>query len=181
MNRTGKVSRALAAGGVLALLAIMMVQLAGTARENSITWDEDDHIYAGYMSWRHSDFGLNPEHPPLVKLVAALPLLRMPLRVPALQGRFFKHEAFLGGKDFLFKNDADAMLFRARMAAAVFTLLAALLVFLAAGEMFGTEAGFIALGLLVFDPNLLAHGAVVATDMGPSALCSPPSTLSTAT
>jgi hypothetical protein len=56
-------------------------------------------IYAGYMSWRHSDFGLNPEHPPLVKLVAALPLLRMPVRVPALQGRFFKHEAFLGGKD----------------------------------------------------------------------------------
>jgi len=109
MNRTGTVSRAVAAGGVLALLAIMMVQLAGTAGQNSITWDEDDHIYAGYMSWRHSDFGLNPEHPPLVKLVAALPLLPMPLRVPALQGRFFKHEAFLGGKDFLFKNDADAM------------------------------------------------------------------------
>ena len=58
------------------------------------------------------------------------------------------------------------MLFRARMAATVFTLLLALLVFLAAQEMFGTGAAFIALGLLVFDPNLLAHGAVVGTDVG---------------
>ena len=152
--------------GVVALLAVLFLQLALSANRNSITWDEDDHIYAGYMSWKHGDFGLNPEHPPLVKLVAALPLLEMPLKMPVLQDRFFKHEAFLGGKDFFFKNDANAMLFRARMAVTFFTLLLALLVFLAAQEMFGTVAGFIALGLLVFDPNLLAHGAVVGTDVG---------------
>src|SRR5208282_4488070 len=152
--------------GVVALLAVLLFQLAFSANRNSITWDEDDHIYAGYMSWKHGDFGLNPEHPPLVKLVAALPLLDMPLKMPVLQDRMFKHEAFLGGKDFFFKNDANAMLFRARMAVTFFTLLLALLVFLAAQEMFGTVAGFIALGLLVFDPNLLAHGAVVGTDVG---------------
>ncbi len=137
-----------------------------SANRNSITWDEDDHIYAGYMMWKHADFGLNPEHPPLVKLVAAIPLLNMPLQLPVLQDRNFKHEAFLGGKDFLFKNDANAMLFRVRMAASFFTLLLALLVFLAAQEMFGTGAAFIALGVLVFDPNLLAHGAVLGTDAG---------------
>lgn len=118
------------------------------------------------MSWKYGDFGLNPEHPPLVKLVAALPLLHMPLKMPLLQDRMFKQEAFLGGKDFFFKNDANAMLFRARMAVTFFTLLLALLVFLAAQEMFGTVAAFIALALLVFDPNLLAHGALVGTDVG---------------
>ena len=158
--------RAQIALGVVALLAVLLVQLAFSANRNSITWDEDDHIYAGYMSWKHADFGLNPEHPPLVKLVAALPLLDVPLKMPVLQDRMFKHEAFLGGKDFFFKNDANTMLFRARMAVTFFTLLLALLVFLAAQEMFGTVAGFIALGLLVFDPNLLAHGAVVGTDVG---------------
>jgi 4-amino-4-deoxy-L-arabinose transferase-like glycosyltransferase len=152
--------------GVVLFLSVLFLQLAFSARRNSITWDEDDHVYAGYMSWKHADFGLNPEHPPLVKLVAAIPLLNMPLQVPVLQDRTFKHEAFLGGKDFLFKNDADTLLFRARMAASFFTLLLALLVFLAAQEMFGAGAGFIALGLLVFDPNLLAHGAVVGTDAG---------------
>jgi hypothetical protein len=28
-----------------------------------VTWDEDDHICAGYMWWKHGDFGLKPEHP----------------------------------------------------------------------------------------------------------------------
>ena len=99
-------------GGVVSLLAALILQLVLSVRQNSITWDEDDHIYAGYMSWKHADFGLNPEHPPLVKMLAALPLLNMTLKVPVLQNRNFKHEAFLGGKDFLFKNDADTMLFR---------------------------------------------------------------------
>src|SRR5215813_13757987 len=53
-----------------------------------------------------------------------------------------------------------------RLAAASLTLLLALLVFLAGQEMFGTAAGFIALILLVFDPNQLAHGAFVTTDTG---------------
>ncbi len=150
--------------GVVALLSVLFLQLAFSVHRNSITWDEDDHIYSGYMSWKHADFGLNPEHPPLVKLVAAIPLLSMQIKMPVLQDRMFKHEAFLGGKDFFFKNDADTMLFRARMAVSFFTLLLALLVFLAAQEMFGTGAAFIALTLLVFDPNLLAHGAVVGTD-----------------
>src|SRR3954469_17299784 len=164
IGRSGNWRGGAVAAGVACLLVILGLQLVLSVRRESQTWDEGDHIYAGYMSWKHADFGLNPEHPPLVKMVAAIPLLNMKLQMPALQDRNFKHEAFLGGKDFLFKNDADTMLFRARMSAAVFTLLLALLVFLAAQEMFGPLAGFIALTLLVFDPNLLAHGAVVGTD-----------------
>jgi 4-amino-4-deoxy-L-arabinose transferase-like glycosyltransferase len=158
--------RWLVPSGVIILLLALFLQLAFSTRRNSITWDEDDHIYAGYMSWKHADFGLNPEHPPLVKLLGTLPLLHMSLTMPQPQDRFFKTEAFLNGKDFLFKNDADKMLFRVHLAVASLTLLLALIVFLAAQEMFGTAAGFIALGLVVFDPNLLAHGAVLGTDVG---------------
>ena len=150
--------------GVAALLIVFVLQLTLAARQNSITWDEDDHIYAGYLQWKNADFGLNPEHPPLVKMLAAVPLLNLPLKVPELQNRNFKIEAFLGGKDFLFHNDADAILWRARMAPTLFTLLLVVLVFLATREMFGLGAAFIALGVLAFDPNLLAHGGVVATD-----------------
>jgi 4-amino-4-deoxy-L-arabinose transferase-like glycosyltransferase len=101
-----------------------------------------------------------------VKQLAAVPLLPLALKTPALQNREFKHEAFLGGKDFIFGNDAETILFRARMAAAILTLLLAWLIFAAAREMFGVGAAFIALALFVFDPNVLAHGAVVGTDMG---------------
>jgi tetratricopeptide (TPR) repeat protein len=152
--------------GVVLLVAIFWMQLALSVHRNSFTWDEDDHIYSGYMSWKRGDFGLNPEHPPLVKLIAALPLLHLPVKMPALQNRSFKLEGFLGGKEFFFSNDADGMLFRARLAVSFFAVLLAVLVFLAAKEMFGTWAGFIALALLAFDPNFLAHGAVVGTDTG---------------
>jgi 4-amino-4-deoxy-L-arabinose transferase-like glycosyltransferase len=152
--------------GVAGLLTLLFLQLALSVRQESQTWDEGNHIFAGYRSWTNADFGLNPEHPPLVKLVATVPLLRLPLQTPKLQDGEFKTAAFVAGRDFLYQNDADMILFRTRMAAAVFTPLLALLVFLATKEMFGTGAAFIALTLLVFEPNLLAHGAVVTTDVG---------------
>lgn len=158
--------RGLIVVGVVVLLSVLFLQLAFSANANSITWDEDDHIFAGYMMWKTADYGLNPEHPPLVKLLATVPILHIPLRVPVVQNRSFKIEAFLDGRDFLFKNDANQILLRVRLGAACLTVLLGLLVFLAGQEMFGTAAGFIALTLLAFDVNLLAHGATVTTDAG---------------
>jgi len=148
------------------LLIVLSLQLFFSVRRESQTWDEANHIYTGYRSWTHADFGLNPEHPPLVKLLATVPLLSLPLKTPAHEGRFFKEDAFLGGKEFLYQNDADRILARTRTAAAILTLLTALVVFFGTREMFGTGAAFIALTLLIFDPNLLAHGALITTDVG---------------
>src|SRR5215510_11656878 len=149
--------------GVIVLISLFAIQLALTSHANTITWDEPDHIYSGYMSWK-GDFGLNPEHPPLVKFIATLPLLGKPLNVPEMQDRPYRMQAVLGGRDFIFKNDADNLVFRTQMAAAIFSLLLIVIAFLTAREMFGTTAGFVAFGLLVFDPTLLAHGALVTTD-----------------
>ena len=154
------------------LLAIFGLQLALTVRQESLTWDEGDHIFAGYMSWKTHDYGLNPEHPPLMKMLATVPLLGLPLKVPALQNRFFKAEAYLDGKAMLFGNapqySAETLTFRVRLAAGLVAMLLALLVFLAAQEMFGLGAGFLALAMLTFEPNVLAHGAFVTTDVGVS-------------
>src|SRR5260370_37570826 len=90
------------AGIVLALLVVLAVAVVSTIRQQSLTWDEGDHIFSGYEGWKTKDFGLNPEHPPMVKMLAAIPLLRLPLKVPALQGRFFKDEAYMAGRGLLF-------------------------------------------------------------------------------
>ena len=99
--------------GVVLLLLILEFQLLYSVRQESLTWDEGDHIFAGYMSLKHHDFGINPEHPPLVKMVAATPLVGMNLREPQLQNRFFKTEAYLSGRDFIFQNDFESVIFRA--------------------------------------------------------------------
>jgi dolichyl-phosphate-mannose--protein O-mannosyl transferase len=158
---------------VLTLLLILSAQILLAIHGQSLTWDEDDHIFAGYESWKTHDVGLNPEHPPMVKLLATLPLLPLHLTVPPLQNRFFKAEAYLDGRQFLFHNgpadgnhySAETLVFRARLPTLLFTLAAALLVFFAAREMFNVRAGLIALTLFCFEPNLLAHGAYVTTDM----------------
>jgi 4-amino-4-deoxy-L-arabinose transferase-like glycosyltransferase len=148
------------------LLTVLSLQLFLSVRRESQTWDEGNHIFTGYRSWTDADYGLNPEHPPLVKLLATAPLLWSQPKSPVLEGRFFKEDAFLRGKEFLYQNDPEKILSRTRTAAATLTLLTALVVFFATREMFGTGAAFIALTLLTFDPNLLAHGALITTDVG---------------
>jgi hypothetical protein len=147
-----------------ALLLLLWLQLFALSRCTSMSWDEGHHLFDGYTVLKHADFDLNPEVPPIAKIVAALPLLPLQLVEPVQQGRPSQLEAFLDGKDFLFHNDADRLLLRGRLAIALFTVLLALTVFVMAEAMFDTLTGLLALAFFVFDPNLLAHGALVTTD-----------------
>lgn len=153
--------------GVAILLVVMAAELALSVRQESQTFDEACHIFAGYRYWKNSDFGINFEHPPLVKLVAAVPLLWLPLKVPTVSnGGDYKLVEYAIGREFLYRNDANSLLWRARLAASVFTISMGLAVFLVAYSMFGVGPAFLALTLLVFEPNILAHGALVTTDIG---------------
>jgi 4-amino-4-deoxy-L-arabinose transferase-like glycosyltransferase len=161
--------RKICAAAVISLLIVLVLELALSVRRETQTWDEACHIFAGYSYWTRGDFAMNPEHPPLVKLLATAPLLTLSLKVPPPRKDLFsKEEDFTSGTQFIYGNNADQIMFRVRMAAALITLLLAVMLFSAAREMFGTMAAFIALVLFVFEPNILAHGAVVATDMAVS-------------
>jgi 4-amino-4-deoxy-L-arabinose transferase-like glycosyltransferase len=157
-----RLSRVIAA----VLLVVLAVLLFASVRQESQTFDEADHLYAGFEYWKHGDFGRNPEHPPLAKLLAAIPILPMGLKEPAaVPIPFFKAVDLIGGQQFLYGANADAILLRGRMVIALFSLGLGLLVFLAAREMFGDVAAIVALSLFVFEPVVLANGALVTTDM----------------
>jgi hypothetical protein len=64
------------------LLGGMVLLLLGSVREDSLTADEPAHITAGYAYLRFRDGRFNPEHPPLLKMLAAVPLLPLPLHFP---------------------------------------------------------------------------------------------------
>src|SRR5712672_625478 len=59
-----------------ALIAFIVLAL-GDLLTTSPTYDETVHLVAGYSYLITHDYRLNPEHPPLVKMIAALPLLGM--------------------------------------------------------------------------------------------------------
>ena len=150
---------------VLTLLTILAVELFVPAREQSQTPDEANHLLGGVRSWKYGDFGSNPEHPPFAKLVAAVPVLGVPAPPTARYTQYFKSENFSKGAEFLYTHDADGMLWRSRAAVSVFTFMLALLVLAAGSEIFGPGTGLVALLIFVFEPNLLAHGAMITTDM----------------
>jgi 4-amino-4-deoxy-L-arabinose transferase-like glycosyltransferase len=149
-----------------ALLAILAILLVTSERQQSQTFDESTHLFAGFVYWKHGDFGRNPEHPPFVKLLATLPLLPMGLREPpTVPIPFFKAQDLVNGTQLLYTANADAILLRGRLIIVLFSLTLGLLVFLATKEIFGPLAAVLALFLFTFEPNLLANGAIVTTDM----------------
>jgi 4-amino-4-deoxy-L-arabinose transferase-like glycosyltransferase len=153
---------------VLAALAVVMIaQLWSSIRQLSITSDEVDHLHAAFRYLQCNDFGWNPEHPPLVKIVAALPLAAMSINdpIPHACGLANSKEIdFLAGHDFVFANP-ERMLTAARRAVSLFSILLLLTVWFFARKMFGLPAAMIAGVLVAFDPNFLANGALVTTDV----------------
>jgi 4-amino-4-deoxy-L-arabinose transferase-like glycosyltransferase len=157
--------RVLAVATVAAVLCIYTVEVTLSSRALSATWNEPYHLLAGYTYWQRADYGVNPEHPPLAKLVGAFPLLFMHLKAPRVGRDDSKPVANRQGANFVYGNNADALLLRARLAEAVMGLALILLLFEAGNRLFGTGVAWIAAVLAVFEPNLLAHSALVTTDL----------------
>src|SRR5215475_14506521 len=65
-----------------ALLGVMLLLMLGSSQGDTFTFDEPPHIAAGYAYLRFQDARHNPEHTPLLKMLAAVPLLRLGLQFP---------------------------------------------------------------------------------------------------
>ena len=63
---------------VTAFLLIFFSLCTYSITVKSITNDELTHIASGYSYIHEGDFRMNPEHPPLIKEIAAIPLLLRP-------------------------------------------------------------------------------------------------------
>src|SRR5689334_9540695 len=141
-----------------------------SVRGETQTWDEAIHLAAGYSYWKTGDYRMNPEHPPLGKLLAAVPLLGLPLEEVTHMPEWPTPEGvgeFDFGTRFLYHNrvGADTLLFRARLMTILLTLVLGLAIALWTRAHFGPVAALTALALYCFDPNLTAHGRYVTTDM----------------
>jgi len=157
-----------AASLVLGAGAAVYATLAITSmRVKSATFDEAAHLPAGYTYLKLRDYRLNPEHPPLVKTLAALPLLTMPVQLKPDDEAWALRRQWEFGRRFLYRwNDADRLLFRGRLTIVALGILLAAAVFFRAGRHWGLPAAALALFLFVLSPDMLAHGQIVTTDMG---------------
>ena len=133
----------------------------------SATADEPLHLASGYSYWVTRDFRMEPETPPTAKLVAAFPLLFLHPKLDTSRDEWIKgtRAQSLFGFIFLYLNDADRLLYWARVAMTILAAGGAAIAFLWARDLFGPAAGVFAAGLYSFSPNLLAHGMLVTSDV----------------
>jgi len=156
------------------LLVVLAANLLTAISRKSITNDEIVHIPAGYYHLVDGSFQLNNEHPPLVKMWAALPLLFIqPDEPPPLTNadENFSERTWEFHARFWQANRARfvAICFWTRAMMVPLALVLGALIFLYARKLFGEAAAIFAVALYVLEPTVLAHARIVHTDV-PAAL-----------
>lgn len=152
------------------LLAWMILAMFFSVRGDSLTMDELSHLPAGYSYVSQKDMRINPEHPPLVKDLAGIPLLfiksiKFPYESTAWKDDVNGQWAF--GSTLLFHsgNPADKMIFWGRLPMLLFVLILGIYIFKWSKELFGNKTALLSLFLFSMSPTFLAHGRLVTTDV----------------
>jgi hypothetical protein len=156
------------------LLAFMGVLAGGAALRQSATIDEVAHIGAGVSALQQLDLRMNPEHPPLPKMLSALPLVLRGTRAdyssPQWTASSSTFNALLGewffGDWLLNKwNDPVTTLAWARLPMLLLTLLLGWAVYVCGRQLGGGWGGLLSLSVYASLPAFLAFGPLVHTDL----------------
>lgn len=141
--------------------------------QDSPTMDEQNHLARGLAFLRTGDPRLSLEHPTLVNSLSALPLLtvpdiQLPLDHPSWQKQPPDIYWYVFADQLLWhvNDDVTRMIFLARFPVVLMTLGLALVGYHFARALWGRPSALIAFLLLLFDPNLLANGRYITTDLG---------------
>ena len=135
---------------------------------DSPTMDEQNHIARGLAYLRTGDPRLSVEHPPLVNVLSALPLLTQNVELPTDDWSWEVGEWYRFADLLLWERnlDAERIVFLARLPVMFMGLLLGAMLFRSTRGWFGAPAGLLALVFFVLDPNILAHTRYTTTDLG---------------
>lgn len=142
--------------------------LYGAFTDSAIV-DERPHVPAGYSYIRYFDYRLNPEHPPLLKMIAAIPLLFIRPNFPLASTHWTNdiNGQWDIGTEFLYQsgNNADQIIVWTRLMPILLTLFVIIFLYMWSKELLGTWWALLPTTLFAFSPTVLAHGHYVTTDL----------------
>ncbi|WJK36679.1 phospholipid carrier-dependent glycosyltransferase [Solwaraspora sp. WMMA2065] len=148
---------------VALLLGQMAFAMVATAVAQAPTIDEPVYVGAAALYLQGGGLQVNPEHPPLGKLIIGAGLaFADPYIEPSFQGNqtdLGRHVLYEAG------NDADRLLLLARVPMILLTLAFGLVVFAFARDITGRAGALIALAVYAFTPDVIAHGSLATLDV----------------
>jgi hypothetical protein len=157
--------------GCASMLILMSLQMLFVISRKSITCDEIVMIPAGYYHVAAQNFELINDHPPVSKILAAIPLLFMQpeeIRPDQIVGAPGSGDERWAHMEKFWENNPDrfvSLSFWPRVFMIGLTVALGLLIFRFARELFGALAALLAVILFALEPTVLAHGRVVQTDI----------------
>ncbi len=163
----------------LAVVALLTLHYAMAARSlllENPTVDEVVHLPAGVTYWQQGTFRLYHHNPPLIKLVAALPVVLSKPEIDPLYQSLIWRSTDPSPPTFsqVFARMNASRYFElfklARLMMPLFSIIGGMAVFAWSRRLYGPWGGLLSLALWVFCPNVLAHARLVTSDLGATAL-----------
>jgi hypothetical protein len=156
---------------MIVLLGLLVVLCLLSMRFTSPTSDEQNHISRGYHYLVTGNLDLNVA-PPFVNALSAVPLLLYEdIIIPSYDLTHIKTYINQFADEFVWVyNDAERIVNGGRLAIVFLSALLGYFVFRWARELWGVQAGLLALFLYALAPNILAHSQLVTTDLGVACL-----------
>lgn len=159
-------------GAILMVHAGILIHIAAVT---SPSIDELAHLSSGIVHWDTGSFNHYRVNPPLVRMVAAFPVMffaEHPIDVKYTDSAHSRPE-FLIGKSFVKRNQSNIFgLFTiARIACMPFSIIGCLTAYCWARQLYGQWPGLAALAMYAFSPNLLAWGASITPDAASASMC----------
>lgn len=159
---------------LVALCVVVFLQAFTSLRIKSLTYDEVAYIAAGYSYVKTGDYRLNPEQPPLMKLLAGAAMLPLDPVLPTGHWSWTDAAAGIGNTQWIFGEEflihanpnGEELVQAARIPVVFVLMLLVIGSYLFARDLYGERAGLLAATLSAFSPNLLAHGRLATTDLG---------------
>ena len=159
---------------VAGLLLLQTALLAIAAKVDSPTLNEPAHLVAGISYWHFNRFDVYAVNPPLVRMVAAAPVLLAGCKTDwkdFYSGPGARPEMGLGAAFCRANGERTFWLITlARWACIPFALLGGWVCYRWAGALYGWPAGLVALGLWCTCPNIGAAGHLITSDMASTSL-----------
>ena len=155
---------------VAALLALMALLAFTSLVGDSPTVDEFIYPVEGRYHLATGDFSFNPQNPPLLKLLSAIPLVLHGARLD-LDPRWHTHlggwEPWVLSTRFALDHAAQyhRLFVEARLVPLALAVLLGVFVFRWSAALWGTPGGLLSLGLYALCPNVLAHARLATPDM----------------
>lgn len=161
---------------VFSILLIMGSLMSFSARKDSLTTDEGLYLPSGHYYLTEQKANMGYEHPPLIRDIAAIPLLFLDLKpasslITPQSLENLENAVWNFGHRFVYEQSASAddILWYGRAPMIVLTLVLGYFLFSWSKTLFGGTTAALTLVLYSFSPFFLAHGRYVTMDV-PSAL-----------